>query len=121
MLTRRQPVAIAASSDSSSRMPPLISTWMSSSADDLGLERAVVAVPERRVEVDQVDPLGAGLLPAQRGLDGVTEPLLGPVDALDQLDGLAALDVDGGEEFEVVAHPGILRTPGHLQTGATLR
>src|SRR3954452_15068209 len=30
MLTRRQPVAIAAVSDSSSRMPPLISTWMSS-------------------------------------------------------------------------------------------
>src|SRR4051794_41138481 len=29
MLTRRQPVAIAASSDSSSRMPPLISTLMS--------------------------------------------------------------------------------------------
>ena len=60
----------------------------------------------RGVEVDEVDPLRPGLLPAQRRLDGVAEPLLRPVDALHELDGLAALDVDGGQELEVVAHVG---------------
>ena len=104
MLTRRQPVAIAAASDSSSRMPPLISTWMSRVPTILGLQLAVVAAAERGVEVDQVQPLGAGLLPAQRRLDRVAEPLLGAGDALDQLDGLAARDVDGGQQLEVVAH-----------------
>ena len=101
MLTRRQPVAIAASSDSSSRMPPLISTLMSRVADDPGLQLAVVAAAERRVEVDEVDPLGAGLLPAQRGLDRVAEPLLGAGHALHELDGLAVGDVDGGQQLEV--------------------
>ena len=102
MLTRRQPVAIAASSDSSSRMPPLISTLRSRVADDPGLQLAVVAAAERRVEVHEVDPLGAGLLPAQRRLDRVAEPLLGAGHALDQLDGLAVRDVDGGQQLEVV-------------------
>ena len=101
MLTRRQPVAIAAASDSSSRMPPLISTSMSSRPDDLGLQLAVVPAAERRVEVDQVDPLGAGLLPAQRRLDRVAEPLLRPGHALHELDGLAVGDVDGGQQLEV--------------------
>jgi hypothetical protein len=58
-------------------------------------------VSEGRVEVDQVQPLGAGLLPAQGCLDRITEALLGPVDALHQLDGLAVLDVHGGEQLEV--------------------
>ena len=66
-----------------------------------GLQLAVVAAAERRVEVDEVDPLGAGLLPAQRGLDRVAEPLLGAGHALDQLDGLAVGDVDGGQQLEV--------------------
>ena len=104
MLTRRQPVAIAASSDSSSRMPPLISTSMSRVPTIVGQQVAVVAAAERRVEVDEVDPLGAGLLPAQRGLDRVAEPLLGAGDALHQLDGLAVGDVDGGQQLEVVTH-----------------
>src|SRR5204863_7616406 len=45
-------------------------------ADDLGLEPTVVAAAEGRVEVDEVDPLRAGLLPAHGGLDRVAEPLL---------------------------------------------
>ena len=40
-------------------------------ADDLGLQRAVAAAAERRVEVDEVQPLGAGVLPAPRGGDRV--------------------------------------------------
>ena len=109
MLTRRHPAAIAASSDSSSRIPPLISTWMSRVPTILRLELAVVPVAERRVEVDEVDPLRARLLPAQRRLDRVAEALLRPVHALHQLDGLAALDVDGGQELEV----GLLGSAGH--------
>ena len=69
--------------------------------DDPRLELPVVPVAEGGVEVDEVDPLRPGLLPAQRRLDRVAEPLLRPVDALHQLDGLAALDVHGGQELEV--------------------
>ena len=73
-------------------------------ADDGGQELAVVAASERRVEVDQVDPLGAGLLPAQRRLDRVAEALLGPRHALDELHRLAARDVDGRQQLEVRGH-----------------
>jgi hypothetical protein len=69
--------------------------------DDLGLQLAVVAPPESGVEVDQMQPLGPGFLPPQCGLDRVTEALLGPCDALDELDGLSPGDVDGGQQFEV--------------------
>ena len=66
-------------------------------ADDLGQQLAVVPAAEGGVEVDQVDPLRARLLPAQRGLDRVAEALLRAGHALHQLDGLAAGDVDGGQ------------------------
>ena len=59
---------------------------------------------EGGVEVDQVDPLGAGLLPAQRRLDGVAEALLRPGDALHELHRLPVGDVDGGQQLEVVSH-----------------
>src|SRR5690606_14304768 len=42
-------------------------------ADDRGQEGTVVAVPEGRVEVDQMDPLGAGVLPAHGRFEGITE------------------------------------------------
>ena len=60
-----------------------------------------MAAAEGGVEVDEVDPLGARLLPAQRRLDRVTEALLGAGDALDELHGLTARDVDGGQQLEV--------------------
>ncbi len=104
MLTRRHPVAIAASSEASSRMPPLISTLMSSVPTISAWSARLFATPERSVQVDQVQPLGAGLLPAQRGLDRVTEPLLGPGHPLDQLNGLSAGDVDGRQQLEVRVH-----------------
>ena len=59
-------------------------------ADDLGEQVAVVAAAEGGVEVDQVDPLRTGLLPAQRRLDRVAEALLRAGHALHELDGLAA-------------------------------
>ena len=60
--------------------------------------------PERRVEVDEVDPLRSGLLPTQRGVDRVPEPLLRPGDPLHELHGLTVGDVDGGQQLEVVRH-----------------
>ena len=107
MLTRRQPVASAAAerlvvADAAAQLDLDVER-----ADDLGQQLAVVAAAEGGVEVDQVDPLRAGLLPAQRRLERVAEALLGAGDALDQLDGLAVGDVDGGQELEVGhrAHP----------------
>ena len=67
---------------------------------DILKTKAEASVPKaikRRIKVDEVQPLGAGVLPAQRGLDRLAEALLGPIDALDQLDGLATQDVDGGQ------------------------
>src|SRR5690606_24995076 len=62
------------------------------------------AVAEGAVEVDEVQPFGAGLLPAQGRLDRVAEDLLGSVDALDELDGSPSLDVDGGQQLQIVSH-----------------
>ncbi len=73
-------------------------------SDDLGQQLAVVAAAECGVQVDQVDPLRSRLLPAQGCLDRVAEPLLGPCDALDELDRLALGDVDGRQQLEVVGH-----------------
>ena len=78
MLTRRQPVAIAAASGG---------VVVADAAAQLHLGRrscarrsragfAVVAAPEGRVEVDEVDPLGPCLLPAEGGLHGIPEALL---------------------------------------------
>ena len=58
-----------------------------------------MAAAERRVEVDEVDPLGAALLPVQGGLDRVAEALLGAGDALHELHGLPARDVDGRQQL----------------------
>ncbi len=69
--------------------------------DDLRLEFAVMPATEGRIQIDQMDPFGAGLLPAQGGLDRITELLLRSGDALDELDGLAIGDVDSRKEFQV--------------------
>ncbi len=100
MLTRVQPVASAARSDASSRMPPLISTLTSSAADHLGEQRGVGAAAEGGVEVDEVDPLGALLLPGQRRLERVAVRRLAAGLALDEAHGLAVGDVDGGQQLE---------------------
>ena len=69
---------------------------------DLGDDLGVVAPAERGVQVDQVDPLGTGVLPALRGCPRVAEPLLRPGPALDELDGLTAGDVDRGQQDESI-------------------
>ena len=66
MLTRAQPVASARSRVSSSRMPPDSSTLQPQLGGDLGDDLGVVAAAERGVQVDQVDPLRTGVLPALR-------------------------------------------------------
>ena len=71
MLTRAAPVASAARSDSSSRMPPDSSTLHVEAADHVGEQRGVGAPAEGGVEVDQVDPVGAVALPGQRRLQRV--------------------------------------------------
>ena len=73
-------------------------------ADDLGLQLAVAAAPEGGVEVDEVQPLGAGVLPARAAATGSPYTRLGAGHALDELDGPALGDVDGGQQLEVVAH-----------------
>ena len=95
MLTRAQPVASARSSEASSRMPPDISTFDVDLADDLRQQRRVRAAPERGVQVHQVDPLRAGVLPGQRGVHRVAVGGLGPGGALHQPYRLAARHVDG--------------------------
>ena len=66
--------------------------------DDLGDDLGVAALAEGGVEVDQVDPLRAGVLPALGGGPRVPEHLLRAEPTLDQLDRLAAGDVDGGQQ-----------------------
>src|SRR5699024_5857460 len=60
----------------------------------------VVALAEGRVEVDEVDPLGALLLPGLRGLQGVTKVPPGAGDALLQLHGPPPTHVDGGKQLQ---------------------
>ena len=69
-------------------------------ADDVGDDLAVVAAAEGCVEVDQVDPFGALVLPAFGGQPGVTELPARAGYALLELNGPALGDVDGGEQFE---------------------
>ena len=70
-LTRAHPVARAASRLASSRIPPLSSTRTSRVPTTRREQLGVGAAAERGVEVDEVDPLGAGGLPAERGLQRV--------------------------------------------------
>ena len=58
----------------------------------------MLAAAERRVEVDEVDPLGARLLPGERGVERVAVRRLGAGLALDQAHGLPVRDVDGGQQ-----------------------
>ncbi len=101
MLTRRQPVAERGGqrlvvADAAAHLDVDVER-----ADDLGLELAVGAAAEGGVEVDEVQPLGAGVLPAPGRGDRVAVDALGAGDALGELDGAALGDVDGGQQLEV--------------------
>src|SRR6202012_3062290 len=64
-------------------------------------ERGPVGAPaERAVQVDEVDPVGAGLLPGQRGLHRVAVAGLGAGLALEKPDGLTVGHVDRGQQGE---------------------
>ena len=105
MLTRVHPVARARSRLSSSRMPPDSSTCNRIVRGDLGDDLGVVAAAERGVQVDQVDPLGTGVLPALRGGPRVTEHLLRAGHALHELDRLAAGHIDRRQQLQPVTPP----------------
>ena len=60
----------------------------------------VGAAAEGGVEVHQVDPFGALLLPVEGRLQRGAVACLAAGFALDQADGLAVDDVDGGQQFK---------------------
>ena len=60
----------------------------------------VRATAEGRIEVDEVDPVGALVTPAARGVERIAEDPFGTGDALHELDGLAALDIDSGKQHK---------------------
>ena len=102
MLTRAQPVASAASSDvvvadAAGQLDVDVEP-----ADDLGEQLPVLAAAERGVEVDEVHPLGAGLLPGERRGQRVAVRRLGAGLALHQAHRLAVGDVDGGQQHQAV-------------------
>ena len=78
-------------------MPPESSTATSSFPIISGEQRGVAAPPERGVQVDEVDPLGAVALPGQRGLHRIAVPGLGARLAPDQAHGLSTDDVHRGQ------------------------
>ena len=92
--------------------------------DDAGEQLGVGAAPERGVEVDEVQPLGALLLPGQGGLDRVAELSPGAGDALHELHGAALDDVDGGQQLQAGllgrggAHGWVLRGRRARESGA---
>jgi hypothetical protein len=68
--------------------------------DDVGEQLAVGAASEGSIEVDQVDPLGALVLPGAGSLPGVTELAARSGDPLDELNGLPARDIDRWQELK---------------------
>ena len=70
------------------------------STDDVGDDLPVVATSEGGIEVDEVDPLGALVLPAFGGQPRVAELPARSGDALLKLHGTSLGDVDGGEELQ---------------------
>src|SRR5262249_28022621 len=69
-------------------------------ADHLGDELGVGTTPERRVQVDQMNPFGTGRLPGERGLCRLAVLRLGAELAADQPNGSALTDVNGGQQGE---------------------
>src|SRR5699024_96924 len=75
---------------------------------DLADDLEVATSAEGGIEVDEVNPLGPGVLPGHGGLDRRAVAGLRAGLALDEADGLALGDVDGGKESQsggvVVGH-----------------
>ena len=101
MLTRRQPVAIAAASDSSSRMPPLISTRMSRAPTISACSSRLWPRPNAASRSTRWIHSAPASCQRSAASTGSPNALLGAGHALDELDGLAVGDVDGGQQLEV--------------------
>jgi hypothetical protein len=71
--------------------------------DELGHDLGIVATAEGGIQVDQVNPLRAGFLPALGSSPGVPEPSLRTGLTLDQLHRLSSRDVDRRQEYEPVS------------------
>ena len=83
----------------SSRMPPETSTCTPRTClITLRSIAGVAAATEGGVEVDEVDPVGALAREVERGVDGVAVVGLGAGLALREADGLAAGDIDSGQQ-----------------------
>ena len=73
-------------------------------ADHAREQLGVRTAPEGGVQVHEVDPLGAAGLPVQGGRERVAVRGLRAGLALDEADGLAVGDVDGGQEHKSLGH-----------------
>ena len=113
MLTRRQPVASAASSDSSSRIPPEISTSMSSRPTISARSSRLVPRPNAASRSTRWIHSAPGS--CQRSAASTGSPNAPRSrHALDELHGVAARDVDGGQQLKVGRR-------GRLAAGAAWR
>ena len=71
---------------------------------DLGDDIGVRATAKRRVQIHQVEPTRPAVLPALGGRQRITKGLLGPSNALGELDGLAALNVNRRQQRQGISH-----------------
>ena len=69
--------------------------------DDATQDARVAAAAERRVEVDEVDPLGTLAREVERGVDGVAVVRLGARLALREAHRPAARDIDSGQQDQL--------------------
>jgi hypothetical protein len=69
---------------------------------ELGHDLGIAAASEGGVQIDQVNPLGARILPALGSSARVTEPLFRTGLALDQLHRQSSGDVDRRQKYEPV-------------------
>jgi hypothetical protein len=70
---------------------------------ELGDDLGIAATAEGGVQIDQVNPLRAGILPALDSSAWITEPFLRIRLALDQLHRLSSRDIDRRQEYEPVS------------------
>ena len=104
MLTRRQPAFIAASSESSSRMPPLISTSMSRVPTIVASRSRLWPRPNAASRSTRWIHSAPASCQRSAASTGSPNRFSEPGHALHELHGLAVGDVDGGQQLEVVTH-----------------
>lgn len=108
-LTRVQPVARAAASEASSRMPPDSSTLMSRVSVIPRTRSRLEPVPKAASRSTRCSHSAPAVLPGEGGGERLAEGGLGAGGALDQADGLPVPDVDGGQQFEAAHEVHVFR------------